>query len=209
MRFEVFRNRTRDPSIVDMTEKAIQILSKNPKGFFLFVEDKYSSLGRKQIEGFHSWNFLTCLVLLSILSFHSLSSSSFSCLCVCNIYNSLSASRICIFVILSYVSSSVLSGRIDHGHHDGIAKLALTETVMFDRAVHRASQLTNESETLTVVTADHSHVFTFGGNTPRGNPIFGMHSAIFGMCSKGALFYSSIILPFHLFDLTVGSFTFL
>lgn len=41
MRFEVFRNRTRDPSIVDMTEKAIQILSKNPKGFFLFVEDEY------------------------------------------------------------------------------------------------------------------------------------------------------------------------
>ncbi|XP_041913991.1 alkaline phosphatase, intestinal, tandem duplicate 1 [Alosa sapidissima] len=104
MRFEMFRNRTRDPSIVDMTEKAIQILSKNPKGFFLFVE----------------------------------------------------------------------GGRIDHGHHDGVAKLALTETVMFDKAVHRASQLTKESETLTVVTADHSHVFTFGGNTPRGNPIFGL-----------------------------------
>lgn len=40
MRFEVFRNRTRDPSIVEMTEKAIQILSKNPKGYFLFVEDE-------------------------------------------------------------------------------------------------------------------------------------------------------------------------
>ncbi|KAK1805851.1 hypothetical protein P4O66_012901, partial [Electrophorus voltai] len=68
----------------------------------------------------------------------------------------------------------LLGGRIDHGHHDGIAKLALTETVMFDRAVQRASELTKESETLTVVTADHSHVFTFGGNTPRGNPIFGL-----------------------------------
>lgn len=66
-----------------------------------------------------------------------------------------------------------LRGRIDHGHHDGIAKLALTETVMFDQAIHRAAQLTRESDTLTVVTADHSHVFTFGGNTPRGNPIFG------------------------------------
>lgn len=64
-------------------------------------------------------------------------------------------------------------GRIDHGHHAGIAKLALTETVMFDKAVRRASQLTEESETLTIVTADHSHVFTFGGSTPRGNPIFG------------------------------------
>lgn len=68
----------------------------------------------------------------------------------------------------------MLRGRIDHGHHDGIAKLALTEAVMFDQAIRRAAQLTRESDTLTVVTADHSHVFTFGGNTPRGNPIFGM-----------------------------------
>lgn len=30
-----------DPSLTEMTEKAIQILSKNPKGFFLFVEDKW------------------------------------------------------------------------------------------------------------------------------------------------------------------------
>lgn len=66
-----------------------------------------------------------------------------------------------------------IRGRIDHGHHDGIAKLALTEVVMFDRAIQRAAELTRESDTLTVVTADHSHVFTFGGNTPRGNPIFG------------------------------------
>lgn len=44
---------------------------------------------------------------------------------------------------------------------------------MFDRAIQRAAELTRESDTLTVVTADHSHVFTFGGNTPRGNPIFG------------------------------------
>lgn len=40
MRFEVFRNSTRDPSIVEMTEKALQILGKNPKGYFLFVEDE-------------------------------------------------------------------------------------------------------------------------------------------------------------------------
>ncbi len=74
---------------------------------------------------------------------------------------------ICLFCV------GLLRGRIDHGHHDGIAKLALTETVMFDGAIQRAAQLTRESDTLTVVTADHSHVFTFGGNTPRGNPIFG------------------------------------
>lgn len=77
-------------------------------------------------------------------------------------------------LILYLFCCLLLRGRIDHGHHDGIAKLALTETVMFDQAVHRAAQLTRESDTLTIVTADHSHVFTFGGNTPRGNPIFGM-----------------------------------
>lgn len=76
-------------------------------------------------------------------------------------------------VLISFLFALPLRGRIDHGHHDGIAKLALTEAVMFDQAIHRAAQLTRESDTLTVVTADHSHVFTFGGNTPRGNPIFG------------------------------------
>ena len=44
---------------------------------------------------------------------------------------------------------------------------------MMDRAVEKATELTRASETLTVVTADHSHVFTFGGSTPRGNNIFG------------------------------------
>lgn len=76
-------------------------------------------------------------------------------------------------VLICSLCALLLRGRIDHGHHDGIAKLALTEAVMFDQAIHRAAQLTRESDTLSVVTADHSHVFTFGGNTPRGNPIFG------------------------------------
>ncbi|NXS97272.1 PPBI phosphatase, partial [Jacana jacana] len=104
MKYELNRNTSTDPSIVEMTEKAIRILRKNPNGFFLFVE----------------------------------------------------------------------GGRIDHGHHSGRAKQALMETVMMDRAVARAGELTSPSDTLTVVTADHSHVFTFGGNTLRGNSIFGL-----------------------------------
>lgn len=39
-RYELDRNPNTEPSLTEMTEKAIQILSKNPKGFFLFVEDK-------------------------------------------------------------------------------------------------------------------------------------------------------------------------
>ncbi|KAL8188209.1 UNVERIFIED_CONTAM: hypothetical protein K2H54_063079 [Gekko kuhli] len=71
-------------------------------------------------------------------------------------------------------SFSPSRGKIDHGHHQGKAKQALMEAVMLDRAVERAGELTDASETLMVVTADHSHVFTFGGKTPRGNNIFGM-----------------------------------
>uniref|UniRef100_A0A803YNQ5 Alkaline phosphatase n=1 Tax=Meleagris gallopavo TaxID=9103 RepID=A0A803YNQ5_MELGA len=106
MKYELNRNTTTDPSIVEMTEKAIRILRRNPNGFFLFVEDE--------------------------------------------------------------------CGRIDHGHHSGRAKQALTEAIMLDRAVARAGELTEPSDTLTVVTADHSHVFTFGGNTLRGASIFGL-----------------------------------
>ncbi|XP_030311722.1 alkaline phosphatase, germ cell type isoform X2 [Calypte anna] len=38
MKYELNRNASTDPSIVEMTEKAIRILRRNPNGFFLFVE---------------------------------------------------------------------------------------------------------------------------------------------------------------------------
>ncbi|XP_041849964.1 alkaline phosphatase, tissue-nonspecific isozyme [Melanotaenia boesemani] len=38
LRFEVERDPSMDPSIIETTEKAIRILQKNPKGFFLLVE---------------------------------------------------------------------------------------------------------------------------------------------------------------------------
>lgn len=39
-RYELDRNPETDPSLTEMMEKAIKILSKNPNGFYLFVEDK-------------------------------------------------------------------------------------------------------------------------------------------------------------------------
>lgn len=92
-----------EPSLTEMTEKAIDILDNNPNGFFLTVE----------------------------------------------------------------------SGRIDHAHHAGNAFNALTDTVEFASAVQVAMDMTDSKDTLIIVTADHSHVFTIAGYPKRGNPILG------------------------------------
>ncbi len=68
----------------------------------------------------------------------------------------------------------VESGRIDHGHHAGRAGLALEETVEFARAIQYAIDNTDPEETLIMVTADHSHVFTIAGYPRRGNDILGL-----------------------------------
>jgi len=65
------------------------------------------------------------------------------------------------------------SGRIDHGHHAGSAYNALTDTIEFAKAIQVAAQTTDPDDTLIIVTADHSHVFTIAGYPKRGNPILG------------------------------------
>jgi len=67
----------------------------------------------------------------------------------------------------------VESGRIDHAHHAGNAAGALTDTIALNEAVKKAIATTNPEETLIIVTADHSHVFTIAGYPKRGNPILG------------------------------------
>lgn len=93
-----------EPSLSEMTTKAIDVLKKNPTGFFLMVE----------------------------------------------------------------------GGRIDHAHHAGNAARALRDATAFDDAVKAALAATNAEETLIIVTADHSHVFTISGYPDRGNPILGL-----------------------------------
>ena len=66
--------------------------------------------------------------------------------------------------------------RIDHAHHEGRARVALDETVAFDEAVRVAKEMTSDSDTLIVVTADHSHAFTSGSYSSRGNDILGNSS---------------------------------
>ncbi|XP_007940076.2 intestinal-type alkaline phosphatase [Orycteropus afer afer] len=104
MKYDINRDPNQDPSLEEMTEAALRLLSRNSQGFYLFVE----------------------------------------------------------------------GGRIDHGHHEGKAYLALTEAVAFDSTIEKAGQLTSEKDTLTLITADHSHVFSFGGYTLRGSSIFGL-----------------------------------
>lgn len=67
----------------------------------------------------------------------------------------------------------VEAGRIDHAHHAGNAARALADGVALDQAVAAALALVDLKETLVIVTADHSHVFTMGGYSVRGNPILG------------------------------------
>lgn len=96
-----------EPSLADMTKKAIKVLQKNDKGFYLHVE----------------------------------------------------------------------GGRIDHGHHAGNAYRALTDTIAMADAVKAAIETLKSigelDETLIIVSADHSHVFTIGGYPQRGNNILG------------------------------------
>lgn len=71
-------------------------------------------------------------------------------------------------------SVGVLGGRIDHAHHYNNAYRALDETLALEEAVQAVMKEVDLTETLLVVTADHSHVLTLGGlATHRGNPIFG------------------------------------
>jgi len=57
----------------------------------------------------------------------------------------------------------VEGGRIDHALHGNNVQAAIAETAMFDDAVRRALELTSNTDTLILVTADHSHPLTIGG----------------------------------------------
>lgn len=72
------------------------------------------------------------------------------------------------FALLSY---HVLP--TDQAHHDTNAIRAMYDMAAFDDAIEKAVSMTSDSDTLTVVTADHSHTMSLGGYPWRGNPILG------------------------------------
>ena len=67
----------------------------------------------------------------------------------------------------------VESGMIDQAHHKNWAKKAFEETLALDKAVKVATDMTDETDTLIMLTADHSHSITFNGYPKRGSNILG------------------------------------
>ena len=78
-------------------------------------------------------------------------------------------------------------GRIDHAHHASNPYRALKEAQMFNVAVADVLKSVNLDETLVLVTADHSHVFTIAGYSERGNDILGYIKPVKGGESSVAL----------------------
>ncbi|CAO1408222.1 unnamed protein product [Diamesa hyperborea] len=68
----------------------------------------------------------------------------------------------------------VEGGKIDLAHHDNKPHKALEETKELSRAIDMARKMTDESDTLIVLTSDHSHAFTYSGYPNRGSDIFGI-----------------------------------
>lgn len=73
----------------------------------------------------------------------------------------------------------VEGGKIDLAHHFNLARHALEETEEFAEAVKTATEMTDEEDTLIVVTADHSHTFTLSGYSTRGEDILGKNTEKF------------------------------
>lgn len=68
----------------------------------------------------------------------------------------------------------VEGGRVDHANHAGNANRAFMDGVAFAKAVAMADEMTNDEDTLIIVTADHEHAIAFNGYCGRGTPITGL-----------------------------------
>ncbi|MBV7395495.1 alkaline phosphatase [Mameliella sediminis] len=104
MEYEADRADEDEPSLADMTKKAIEFLQQNDNGFFLEIE----------------------------------------------------------------------AGRVDHANHAGNAARVLRDGVAFMDAVKIADELTDDADTLIIVTADHEHAIAFNGYCGRGSDILGL-----------------------------------
>lgn len=66
------------------------------------------------------------------------------------------------------------AGRVDHANHDGNLARMVRDGVAFAEAVAKADEMTDDADTLIVVTADHGHAIAFNGYCGRGSDIQGL-----------------------------------
>lgn len=76
------------------------------------------------------------------------------------------------------------AGRVDHANHAGNLARTVTDGVAFADAVAMADKMTNDEDTLIIVTADHEHAIAFNGYTGRGSDILGLCMNIDGNGEK-------------------------
>lgn len=66
------------------------------------------------------------------------------------------------------------AGRVDHANHGGNLSRAVQDGVAFAEAVAIADEMTDDADTLIIVTADHEHAIAFNGYCGRGSDILGL-----------------------------------
>ena len=93
--------------------------------------------------------------------------------------------------------SQVEGGRIDQGLHITESAKALEEVLAFDDAVNTALSMLDLSETLVIITADHSHVMTINGYAARGNNILGTATAIIHNRQKNSIYHGNKVSQLH------------
>ncbi len=68
----------------------------------------------------------------------------------------------------------VEAGRVDHANHATNAARMVRDGAAFAEAVAMADEMTNDEDTLIVVTADHEHAIAMNGYCGRGSPVLGL-----------------------------------
>jgi len=69
---------------------------------------------------------------------------------------------------------SIEGGRVDHANHAGNLHRVLSDGVAFADAVQMAIDMTDGTDTLIIVTADHEHAIAMNGYCGRGSDITGL-----------------------------------
>lgn len=72
------------------------------------------------------------------------------------------------------------AGRVDHALHGGNLARVVRDSKAFADAVAMADEMTDDADTLIIVTADHEHAIAFNGYCGRGSDILGLCMGING-----------------------------